>query len=725
MKLSNKFILACFLATSSLAHGQSTVTWDQTNANNAWNTIDANWTSGATFVTGDNVIFNSASGETVTVATGGVSAGTIDIGANNGSWTLAGGSITGGALTKSGSGFLTIQNANTFSSISVSQGPNTQALGALNLGNANALGTAAITFTNTTAITGLNFLSGFGATGDLTNNITFTSSAVQTRLLATANLSPTTQTVTLSGKLSGGSASSPIRVDNTVASGSSIFKLTNSTNDVRVSIWEIWRGGLEFTSDAALGNVNNDLKLNVGANSDPIATGLIFGANNITLNSNRLIEVADRTNINTQSFTGSRIDGAITFTGTVVKKGSTSLLLNAAGTGGGGIRVDAGSIALGNSAAMGTGSITFNTTGNAILQTQALSGSVVIANNIVLTNPGAAGSLGILAKAGTGNSVQLNGVISGGGANTTLRLDTDTAGDITSRYILNNANTYSGKTYINRGSVQLNNAAGFGTSAVQFDSDLGASLIFNSSMTVSNNISYTYRAKKINTGTNDVILSGVQDFSVPVSKEGSGKLTLTAINTGTATTSITAGTLALSGTGSIASNSIIVGASTTFDVSGVTGGYSLASGKTISGTGLVTGAVTINGTIAPGNSPGDLSFGDNLTLAGTLNLEVTDDAATMFDRLVGDGANTLALGGVLNLNNTGYSALLGDTVTVFSNWSSITGSFSSITGTDLGGGLSWDTSHLGTLGTMTVIPESSTALLGGLGGLLMLRRRRA
>lgn len=374
---------------------------------------------------------------------------------------------------------------------------------------------------------------------------------------------------------------------------------------------------------------------------------------------------------------------------------------------------------------MGTGSITFNTTGNAVLQTQALSGSVVIANNIVLTNPGAAGSLGILAKAGTGNSVQLNGVISGGGANTTLRLDTDTAGDITSRYILNNANTYSGKTYINRGSVQLNNAAGFGTSAVQFDSDLGASLIFNSSMTVSNNISYTYRAKKINTGTNDVILSGVQDFSVPVSKEGSGKLTLTAINTGTATTTITAGTLALSGTGSIASNSIIVGASTTFDVSGVTGGYSLASGKTISGTGLVTGAVTINGTIAPGNSPGDLSFGDNLTLAGTLNLEVTDDAATMFDRLVGDGANTLALGGVLNLNNTGYAALLGDTVTVFSNWSSITGSFSSITGTDLGGGLSWDTSLLGSSGVLTVVPESSTALLGGLGALLMLRRRRA
>ena len=83
------------------------------------------------------------------------------------------------------------------------------------------------------------------------------------------------------------------------------------------------------------------------------------------------------------------------------------------------------------------------------------------------------------------------------------------------------------------------------------------------------------------------------------------------------------GTFALSGSGSLASSSIIVGASTTFDGSGVTGGYT--SGQTIFGTGT----------------------------------------------------------------------------------------------------MSWDTSLLGSTGLLTVVPESSTVLLGGLGALLMLRRRRA
>lgn len=253
----------------------------------------------------------------------------------------------------------------------------------------------------------------------------------------------------------------------------------------------------------------------------------------------------------------------------------------------------------------------------------------------------------------------------------------------------------------------------------------GGALVNSSATAASHTGTVVLAADSSIGGTGDTSLSGVVSGSFSLTKSGSGKLTLSGANTYTGPTNITAGSLALSGTGSLASSSIIVGASTTFDVSGVTGGYSLASGQTISGTGSVVGAMTVNGTIAPGNSPGDLSFGDNLTLAGTLNLEVTDDAVTMFDRLVGDGANTLTLGGVLNLNNAGYAASIGDTVAVFSNWSSITGSFSSITGTDLGGGLSWDTSQLGTLGTMTVVPESSTALLGGLGALFLLRRRRA
>jgi len=700
------------------AHGQATLTWDQPNANNAWNTTDANWTGPATFATNDNVIFNSATGETVTVDAGGVTAGTISVGANNGSWIFSGGSITSsGALTKSGTGTLTLSSTNSLNSVAINGGLNSATTGAIAVGTAGALGTGSITLGNTGTMTALFFQSGFGS-NTLANNITFASGAVQTNLLATAGIS---QIVTLDGVLSGGNSSATIFLNNNVGGGVAKFRVTNSSNSV-LGTWRLNRGALEFTSDAALGNSANDITLDVtGTNA---GTGLTFGANNITLNSGRSITVQSQTIIDTAAFTGSQINGAVTFTGQMVKRGSTILNLNAAGSGAGGTRIDAGSISINNAASMGTGAITFNTTGTAILRTNALSGAVTLANNIVLTNPGSAGNLGILAKAGSGNSLQINGVISGGGANTTLWLDTDVGGDITGKLILNNTNTYSGKTYINRGSVQLNNAAGFGTSAVQFDSSANAVLSFNSAMTVVNNISYTFGAKRIDTGSNDVTLSGVQNLSAAISKEGSGKLTLTNANTGTATTTINGGTVALTGTGSLASNSIIVGANTTFDVSGVTGGYTLSSGKTISGNGTIVGALTVLGTLTPGNSTGDLSFSNNLGLGGTLTLDITATGSGSFDRLVGNGSNTLTLGGLLNLDSTGYTPVFGDQITVFSNWDSIGGTFSSITGTDLGGGFSWDTSNLATNGTLTVIPEPAAALLGGMGIVLLLRRRR-
>jgi hypothetical protein len=163
---------------------------------------------------------------------------------------------------------------------------------------------------------------------------------------------------------------------------------------------------------------------------------------------------------------------------------------------------------------------------------------------------------------------------------------------------------------------------------------------------------------------------------------------------------------------------------TTIASSGVTVG---ASG-TLGGNGTISGAVTVAGTLAPGLSPGTLNFTDNLTLnsTATLQLEVTGIGAGQFDILNGDGANTLTLGGILAIDNTGYSATFGDSITVFTNWNSITGSFDSITGTGLGGGLSWDTTSLYSAGVLTVVPEPSTTTLLVVAGILIaasLRRR--
>ena len=75
-----------------------------------------------------------------------------------------------------------------------------------------------------------------------------------------------------------------------------------------------------------------------------------------------------------------------------------------------------------------------------------------------------------------------------------------------------------------------------------------------------------------------------------------------------------AGTLRLSASGSIASSSAIAVASgATFDVSAVSG-YSLGASQVLSGSGSVLGNVTALGTIAPGTSPGTLTFENNLSL---------------------------------------------------------------------------------------------------------------
>ncbi|MGJ8652432.1 MAG: beta strand repeat-containing protein [Opitutaceae bacterium] len=161
----------------------------------------------------------------------------------------------------------------------------------------------------------------------------------------------------------------------------------------------------------------------------------------------------------------------------------------------------------------------------------------------------------------------------------------------------------------------------------------------------------------------------------------------------------------------------------------ITGTVSVADGATLSGSGVIGGAISIAGELNPGNSPGTMEFTEDLTLesTATLNLEFEGLLAGEFDVLLNDGDNTLTAGGTLDLIVGAYTATLGDSFVVFENWGGFAGSFSSITGTDLGGGLSFDTSTLLTNGTLTVVPETSSyALLAGLLALasIAVRRRR-
>jgi hypothetical protein len=152
--------------------------------------------------------------------------------------------------------------------------------------------------------------------------------------------------------------------------------------------------------------------------------------------------------------------------------------------------------------------------------------------------------------------------------------------------------------------------------------------------------------------------------------------------------------------------------------------FTMASGTTLSGVGTINATgktMQVDGTLSPGFSPGTLTINGDLTLSPTAvsNFEINGTTSGLFDRI--DGVNSMTFGGTLNLT-TGYAAALGDSVQLFSA-NTYTGTFSSITGTNLGGGLSWifDAAN----GTITVIPEPSTwvMLVGGLASLILLRCR--
>ena len=150
---------------------------------------------------------------------------------------------------------------------------------------------------------------------------------------------------------------------------------------------------------------------------------------------------------------------------------------------------------------------------------------------------------------------------------------------------------------------------------------------------------------------------------------------------------------------------------------------SLSPNGTLGGSGVITGAVVIDGNLSPGNSPGLFATGP-LTLNGGANsiFEINGlTRGTQFDAVNVTGL--LTLGGTLTLD-FGFTPDVSDTFDLF-NFTTQTGSFSSVVFVDPGYAGSFD-STTGIL-ALSAVPEPSTALmlLGGLGMTVLLRRRRA
>ena len=220
--------------------------------------------------------------------------------------------------------------------------------------------------------------------------------------------------------------------------------------------------------------------------------------------------------------------------------------------------------------------------------------------------------------------------------------------------------------------------------------------------------------------------TGTGGGSIGVTKLGTGSLILTnASNTYSGPTTVSAGTLVVDG--NISTSSLTT----------------VKSGATLGGSGTVGDLlIESGGFFSPGNSPGVTIVDGDYVQNGGLNLEIdgltAGNGAGFHDQVVVNGALTLS--GSLNLTAfSGFTPANGDLIFILLNDSNdvVNGTFSGLAQGDVVGnhlGFDWQISYTGdstgnsfTGGNdivLMAVPEPRAVLLGGLGLLLILRRRR-
>jgi len=208
-------------------------------------------------------------------------------------------------------------------------------------------------------------------------------------------------------------------------------------------------------------------------------------------------------------------------------------------------------------------------------------------------------------------------------------------------------------------------------------------------------------------------------------KLNTGTLTLTAAATYTGPTTVNAGTLALSGSGSLGNSYLIsLAPGTTMDVSGIAGqNLVLAAGQTLTGLGTISGNCleAPGATIAAGTPAtlATLTVNGNLSLAGTTQMRI-NRALAAHDTLT--AAGSLNYGRTLIVTNVGGSFANGDSFQLFSA-SSYQGEFSNIVPAIPALNLAWNTNNLGA-GTLSVValptPPPTLQLSSATNGSLLL-----
>ncbi|HEY4415210.1 MAG TPA: glycoside hydrolase family 76 protein [Verrucomicrobiae bacterium] len=214
-------------------------------------------------------------------------------------------------------------------------------------------------------------------------------------------------------------------------------------------------------------------------------------------------------------------------------------------------------------------------------------------------------------------------------------------------------------------------------------------------------------------GFNVTVAQALANGGGGLTKLGAGKLTLSQANTYAGNTVVGTGTLALLEPGSLANSAqITISNTTVLDVTGRTDQtLTLNHGQSLSGSGTVLGKLnTLSGSMVnPGDAIGTLSVQNNITLAGTLVMELNRTNTPAADQLIST-TGTIAGGGTLTVTNLGPPLQSGDSFQLFRI--PVNG-FTTINLPVIGSGLAW-TNKLaldGTIQLLSMVAANPTNLI--------------
>lgn len=772
----------------SLGGGNTTISFTPTaaasllwkgNVNGNWDVVNTqNWTNNSNngtadrFYASDAVTFDdTASTGTVAVTGSGASVGSLSF-TNNSTlnYSVTGsGIISAGALTKSGNGSVAIGNTVTAAGVSVSGG-------SLSLNAATTLGASDITVGNGT----LTLSAANTATGNITLNSggTLNANIGSNATIGALGSFASGRTVTLNGGTLnyGGAGTISTENMNLSVTGDSVLGVTNAAATLRTGGTFSGTGNLTVTGPGILG---------LGKNSADATWGSGYSGNIVIANgavvSLRNEQSLGNTSGNTTVQSGGTLmmdpfgQTAVSFGESIAFQGNSTLsnryngqaslsntltgAINTSGNLGVNTLSSSGTSATlnFNGAIGGAGGVTFGSalsfTGLNANGVVTLPGTYILNAANTYAGPTVVNS-GSVTIANTGSLASGNALTVGAAGSVNFQNAGQTLGAV------NNSNTLNFSA--NTGTVTLASLAGSGSTSFSSNASIGTISGGNNTITGTASITTlsggnttvggvatigTMSAGRANLNGATSTITTLNGGTVAL-----GSSTVLTVNGGSFGGTLTGGSLLTSGNFTFAAGSSFSGNTTVSTgnklvVNGTLSGSALniASGATLAGNGTIsaTASFASGAKLAPGNSPGILSFGSSTDLTGvTTDMELAGTggvAGTDFDKINVTG--NLKYGGTLNIvSYNGFDFDVAGSYNLFDS-TSVSGTFVNVnvgsvslagllgvwTGSNLAGTYGYSFTESNGEFTVTAIPEPSAyAALAGFGviGLAIYRRRR-